>query len=157
MRLLPQPNLTTKAQRHQANLYCSESKAGTIQHRCLGSRKPRALGARLNGSMDYLASDAALSRRCEKIFQGPIADALTHVGQLAMPRRLAGRSVRGENYFKAEIEIGRVGPEQSAKRMEFDHEIEKTNSFSKAQWRYWYESPPCRGYDKHTRLRVSRQ
>ncbi|NUO79512.1 hypothetical protein HUU05_05500 [candidate division KSB1 bacterium] len=73
---------------------------------------------------DYLASDAPLNRPCEKLFQGPIADALTHVGQLAMLRRLAGRSVRGENYFKAEIEIGRVGPEQSNPRMEFDREHE---------------------------------
>jgi len=69
---------------------------------------------------DYLASDAPLSRPCEKIFQGPIADALTHVGQIAMLRRLAGAPVRGENYHKAEIAIGRVGPEQSNKRMEFD-------------------------------------
>src|SRR3970040_1650719 len=63
---------------------------------------------------DYLASDAALGRACERIFQGPIADALTHVGQLAMLRRLAGDRVRGENYFKAEIEVGRVGLAQSA-------------------------------------------
>ncbi len=69
---------------------------------------------------DCLACAAPLGRSCEKIFQGPIADALTHVGQLAMLRRLAGSSVRGENYHKAEIEIGRVGPEQSDKRMEFD-------------------------------------
>jgi hypothetical protein len=69
---------------------------------------------------DYLASEAALARTCEKIFQGPIADALTHVGQLALLRRLAGAPMRGENYHKAEIEIGRVGPEQSAKRFEFD-------------------------------------
>jgi hypothetical protein len=69
---------------------------------------------------DYLASDARLGRACERIFQGPIADALTHVGQLAMLRRLAGDRVRGENYFKAEIEVGRVGFAQSAKRQEFD-------------------------------------
>jgi len=69
-----------------------------------------------------LASDAALGRPCEQIFQGPIADALAHVGQLAMLRRLAGQPVRGENYGTAEIEIGRVGPQQSAKRMEFDRE-----------------------------------
>ncbi len=56
----------------------------------------------------------------EKIFQGPIADALTHVGQIAMLRRLAGSPVRGENYHRAEIEAGRVGPEQSETRVEFD-------------------------------------
>ena len=69
---------------------------------------------------DYLASDAALARTCEKIFQGPIADALTHVGQIALLRRLAGSPVRGENYHKAEIEAGRVGSEQSLNRFEFD-------------------------------------
>ncbi|HXU44133.1 MAG TPA: hypothetical protein VN783_01300 [Thermoanaerobaculia bacterium] len=56
----------------------------------------------------------------EKLFQAPIADALTHVGQIAMLRRLAGAPVRGENYFLAEIEIGRVGPDQAPPRREFD-------------------------------------
>jgi hypothetical protein len=69
-----------------------------------------------------LASDAALGRPCEQIFQGPVADALAHFGQLAMLRRLAGQPVRGENYATAEIALGRVGPQQSAKRMEFDRE-----------------------------------
>jgi hypothetical protein len=69
---------------------------------------------------DYLASEMPLGNPVEKLFQGPIADALTHVGQLAMLRRLAGSRVRGENYFKAEIQAGRVGPEQSEKRVEFD-------------------------------------
>lgn len=69
---------------------------------------------------EYLATDQPLGFPAEQIFQGPIADALTHVGQLATLRRLAGSPVRGENYFKAEIEVGRVGPEQSSKRVEFD-------------------------------------
>jgi hypothetical protein len=68
----------------------------------------------------FLATDAPLGAPAEKLIQGPIADALTHVGQLTMLRRLAGGPVRGENYFKAEIEVGRVGPEQSKKRFEFD-------------------------------------
>ena len=68
----------------------------------------------------YLASGAPLASSAEQLFQGPIADAFTHVGQLAMLRRLAGSPVRGENYFKAEIAAGRVGPEQSAPRVEFD-------------------------------------
>ncbi len=58
----------------------------------------------------YLASDAPLGFSAERLFQGPIADALTHVGQIAMLRRLAGAPVRGENYFKAEIVAGSVGP-----------------------------------------------
>lgn len=68
----------------------------------------------------YLASDAPLGWSAERLFQGPIADALTHVGQLTMLRRLAGAPVRGENYAKADIAAGRVGPEQSAPRVEFD-------------------------------------
>ena len=55
----------------------------------------------------------------EKLFQGPIADALTHVGQLAMMRRAAGAPVKGENYFVADITVGRVGQEQTAPKREF--------------------------------------
>ena len=69
---------------------------------------------------DYLASNDELAVSAEKLFQGPIADALTHVGQIALLRRMAGDPVKGENYFVAEIEAGRVGPEQSSKRFEFD-------------------------------------
>ncbi len=68
----------------------------------------------------YLASDEPLAAAEEKLFQGPIADALTHVGQIAMLRRIAGGPVKGENYYRAEIESGRVGPDQSARRTEFD-------------------------------------
>jgi hypothetical protein len=69
---------------------------------------------------DYLASGAPLGFPAEKLFQGPVADALTHTGQLAMLRRLTGAPVRGENYFKADIAAGRVGAEQSPPRREFD-------------------------------------
>ncbi|MDQ3949322.1 MAG: hypothetical protein M3282_03165 [Gemmatimonadota bacterium] len=63
--------------------------------------------------------DAPLGFTAEVIFQGPIADALTHVGQLAMLRRLAGSPVRGENYAKAHIVSGRVGMDQAPPRAEF--------------------------------------
>jgi hypothetical protein len=69
---------------------------------------------------EILASDAPLGFPIEKLFQGPVADALTHIGQIAMLRRFAGSPVKGENYFKAEIQAGRVGPEQEAPRVEFD-------------------------------------
>ena len=69
---------------------------------------------------DYLASDQPLGESAEKIFQGPIADSLTHVGQLTMVRRLAGAPVRAENYFRADISAGRVGPDQRAPVREFD-------------------------------------
>ena len=67
-----------------------------------------------------LASDAPLGFSAEKLFQGPIADALTHVGQINYLRRLAGCPVRGENYVRAEIAVGRVGADQAAPVSEFD-------------------------------------
>lgn len=69
---------------------------------------------------DRLAAPELIGFPPENLFQGPIADALTHVGQLAMLRRLAGAPVRGENYFRAEIEAGRVGAEQARAVREFD-------------------------------------
>ncbi len=69
---------------------------------------------------EYLASPQPLGFSPEKLFQGPVADALTHVGQISMLRRLAGAPVKGENYFKAGIAVGRVGSEQAAPRVEFD-------------------------------------
>ncbi len=68
----------------------------------------------------FLASDAPLGCGVEQLFQGPIADAFTHVGQIAMLRRLAGSPVKGENYAKADIVTGRVGDQQSPPRMEFE-------------------------------------
>ncbi len=76
--------------------------------------------AALQAFDEYLVSDHPLQCPAEKLFQGPIADALTHVGQMAMLRRVAGAPVRGENYFRADIVAGRVGPEQSAPAREFD-------------------------------------
>jgi hypothetical protein len=67
-----------------------------------------------------LASGAEVAVSAEKLFQGPIADALTHVGQIAMLRRMAGAPIRAENYFVAKIETGRVGSEQAAPVREFD-------------------------------------
>jgi hypothetical protein len=69
---------------------------------------------------DYLASDAPLAAAPEKLLQGPIADALTHVGQLATLRRRAGSPVRGESYFLADIAVGRVGREQTSASAGFD-------------------------------------
>jgi len=68
----------------------------------------------------FLASNAELSGTCERLFQGAIADALTHVGQLTMLRRIAGAPIKGENYSRAKIEAGRVRAEQAAPKREFD-------------------------------------
>lgn len=67
-----------------------------------------------------LASDVALGFPAEKLFQGPIADSLTHVGQISMLRRLAGAPVKAENYFRADIAAGRVGTDQAAPVREFE-------------------------------------
>jgi hypothetical protein len=69
---------------------------------------------------EYLASDRELKATCERMFQGPIADALTHVGQLTMLRRIAGEPIKGENYSRAKIEAGRVGADQDTPKREFD-------------------------------------
>jgi hypothetical protein len=68
---------------------------------------------------DLLASDQPLGCSGERLFQGPIADALTHVGQLAMLRGLAGERVRAENYFGADVAVGRVGAEQTPPKREW--------------------------------------
>jgi hypothetical protein len=67
-----------------------------------------------------LAAEDSQGASIEQIFQGPIADALTHVGQLTLLRRLAGSPVRGENYLRAAIVAGRVGLEQEPPRREFE-------------------------------------
>ncbi len=78
---------------------------------------------RFHGGMqaldDFLSSTEPLAVSAERLFQGPIADALTHVGQIALLRRVAGSPVKGENYFKAEIVAGRVGPQQATPKREF--------------------------------------
>ncbi len=67
----------------------------------------------------YLSSGQELGYPEEKLFQGPIADALTHVGQISMLRRLAGSPVRPENYVAAKITVGRVGSDQASPVREF--------------------------------------
>jgi hypothetical protein len=82
------------------------------------------------GSNRFFSALEALDRRLAsgvppgcpagRIFQGPVADALTHVGQISMLRRMAGAPVKGENYFVAGIAAGTVGSQQPVPRVEFD-------------------------------------
>src|SRR5262249_40248381 len=88
--------------------------------------KPRAWDAEVSrfhealGKFDsYLASAAPLQETPEKLFQGPIADSLNHVGQLTMLRRLAGSPIKGENYHQADVTTGRLGADQPPPRREF--------------------------------------
>lgn len=67
-----------------------------------------------------LAADGPFGGPIEKLIQGPFADALTHVGQLAMLRGMAGAAVRPESYARAAIAVGRVGLDQEPPRAEFD-------------------------------------
>ena len=71
-----------------------------------------------------LASEQSLrgpvDDQVEKLIQGPLADALTHVGQLAMLRGMAGTPIRPESYARADIVVGRVGMDQSPARAGFD-------------------------------------
>jgi len=76
--------------------------------------------AALEALDNRLASNSPLACAPEKLFQGPISDALTHVGQIGMLRRLASSPVRGENYHVADIETGRVGPDQATPKFEFE-------------------------------------
>jgi hypothetical protein len=66
-----------------------------------------------------LASEQPVQVPLENLLQGPVADALTHVGQLAMMRRLADAPIKGENYFVADIAAGRAGPDQASPKREW--------------------------------------
>jgi hypothetical protein len=79
----------------------------------------RRFYAALKALDDFLASEVVIDVSLEKIFQGPIADALTHTGQLALLRRMAGSPIKGENYFVADITTGLVSEDQPAPRREF--------------------------------------
>jgi hypothetical protein len=63
----------------------------------------------------YLEKDTPLQGTTpERILQGPFSDAMTHVGQLAMLRRLFGSPVPPENFIMAAIDTENVGPDQPA-------------------------------------------
>jgi hypothetical protein len=88
--------------------------------------RPRSWGedsdrffAALRAFDDYLASGAPLQQAPERLFQGAVADALTHVGQIALLRRLAEAPIRPENYSVAVIEAGRTGADQAAPVAEY--------------------------------------
>lgn len=67
-----------------------------------------------------LAVDGDFPGSMEKLIQCPLADALTHVGQLAMLRGMAGIPVKPEAYARAAIVPGRVGLDQPPPEREFD-------------------------------------
>ena len=60
------------------------------------------------------AGEAPTGVTFAQLVQGPIADALTHVGQVAMIRRMAGSPVPGENFFLASVDGANLGADQPA-------------------------------------------
>ena len=76
--------------------------------------------ARLTELDRALAADGPFTGSLEKLIQAPLADALTHVGQIAMLRGMTGAPIRPESYARAEIVVGRVGSEQAPPGREFN-------------------------------------
>jgi hypothetical protein len=70
---------------------------------------------------EFLAGTAEMDTQILlRLFQGPIADALTHTGQLTMLRRLAESPIKGESYQRALIAVGQTTVEQPPPQLEFD-------------------------------------
>jgi hypothetical protein len=102
---------------------CSQAKGAEEWHNSAPLPWPQEVKrffAAVEAFDDYLASQAPLNTPAERLFQGAVADSLSHVGQIAMLRRLAGAPIKSENYSRAEIVAGRCGAEQAAPRREFD-------------------------------------
>ena len=73
-----------------------------------------ALHAKLAELDAYLAGHPEVpAERLARALQGPLADAMTHVGQLALLRRMAGSPIPAENFYLADVRAGRVGADQA--------------------------------------------
>ena len=93
---------------------------GTTRHRSNGIARSSASTRRSSSSMHTWALDSPLAVSDQQLFQGAIADSLAHVGQLAILRRLGGAKMKSENYSKADIVAGRVGPDQTVPELPTD-------------------------------------
>jgi hypothetical protein len=120
------PRTAAKIVAHIADLYdwaLTQAKGAEAWHDTTPGAWDHEVGrffAALQQFDEYLSSEAPLAVTPEKLFQGAIADSLTHVGQLAILRRLAGARMKSENYSRADIQAGRVGPAQTTPSREFD-------------------------------------
>lgn len=94
-----------------------------------GSAAPQAWDAEcarfftsLKAFDERIASDEPIHYELTRLLQAPVADALTHTGQLAMLRRLHGAPIKGESYNRADVVIGRISLEQTPPdpKFEFD-------------------------------------
>lgn len=71
--------------------------------------------AMLESVRDHLGADGSLGTLTpEQLMQGPFADVMTHVGQLALLRRLAGAPVAPENFIFARVSAAALGANQPA-------------------------------------------
>jgi hypothetical protein len=130
-RLTPTMRTPREIASHLADLmeWARSLTEGASRWQAAGSSDWESACARFFAGLDAL--DRALaqadprSRPPGQIFQGPIADALTHVGQLALLRGAFGAVVRPESYARAQIEVGRVGREQAQPHSEFDGDASK--------------------------------
>lgn len=116
----PQPGTRTPVEilAHMGDLMewghstCRGNPAWKTSKPLLWSQEVDRFFAALTAWDEFLAGVSSLEKPAERIFQGPIADALTHVGQLNLLRRMAGSPVRGESYNLAPIKIGQTGLDQ---------------------------------------------
>jgi hypothetical protein len=103
------------------SMICGEPKWNTSKPQVWDKECGRFFAA-LKRFDDALASNVVIKYEMTRMFQGPVADALTHAGQLAMLRRISGHPMKGESYNRADVVVGRVGPEQTPAnpKYEFD-------------------------------------
>jgi hypothetical protein len=99
---------------------CSDDRSYNISEPLTWDDEVQRFHSSLERFDRFLASGEPVQGSLEVLFQAPIADILTHIGQLGLLRRLAGDPVLGEAYRFAEITAGRVGPEQAMPGVEFE-------------------------------------
>ncbi|MBL8857793.1 MAG: hypothetical protein JNL28_04715 [Planctomycetes bacterium] len=80
-----------------------------------------AEGARFHEALEALAEHFDSGRMpdgmtAEQLLQGPLADAMTHAGQIALLRRVHGSPVHPENFLLADIRSSNLGPDQAPPR-----------------------------------------
>lgn len=64
-------------------------------------------------ALDFADPTSAASISDEQFLHGPLADTMTHVGQLALLRRLAGAPVPSENFIYADVRAANLSATQS--------------------------------------------
>lgn len=90
---------------------------GVLKDCATGPAEIERFYALLRELADRIVEKASLEDAdAERLLQGPLADAMAHVGQLALLRRLSGSPIAPENFFAAAIDPSRLGPDQAPPR-----------------------------------------